>query len=201
MSAAAASADDAPPKGNKKKLILILAVVLLLVLGGGGAAFFMLKKKPADDEEGDGGPAAHAPADVKPVKFDPKHAPVFVPLDPFVVNLADKGVERYAQIGVTLEIQDAATGEALKAYMPAIRNNILLLLAHKSSEELLSADGKLKLAAQIRGEAVRPLGYEVEDEDDEAAADDAAAAKKKKRKKKPQQLPVTQVHFSNFIIQ
>ena len=202
MSAAAASADDAPPKGNKKKLILILAVVLLLVLGGGGAAFFMLKKKPADDEEGDGGPAAHAPADVKPVKFDPKHAPVFVPLDPFVVNLADKGVERYAQIGVTLEIQDAATGEALKAYMPAIRNNILLLLAHKTSEELLSADGKLKLATQIRGEAVRPLGYEVDDEDEgEQAADDAVAARKKKKKKKPQQLPVTQAHFSNFIIQ
>ena len=200
MSAAAASADEAPPKGNKKKLIIILAVVLLLVLGGGGAAFFMLKKKPADDEEGDG-PAAHATAEAKPVKFDPKHAPVFVPLDPFVVNLADKGVERYAQIGVTLEIQDAATGEALKAYMPAIRNNILLLLAHKSSEELLSAEGKLKLATQIRGEAVRPLGYEVEEEDDEAAADEAAAAKKKKKKKKPQQLPVTAVHFSNFIIQ
>jgi flagellar FliL protein len=212
MSAApAATADAAPPaKGGKKKLIIIIAVVLLLVLGGGGAAFMLLKKKPAEGEEGADGdghgkPAAeaHEPA-VKPKpKHDPKHPPVFVPLDPFTVNLADKDSERYAQIAVTLEIDDAKTADELKVYMPAIRNNILMVLSHKTAAQLLTREGKEKLATSILYAAVRPLGYEIdEDEEDEshaAAAD--APAKKKKKKKAPPTLPVSAVHFANFIVQ
>ena len=30
--------------------------------------------------------------------------PAFVPLDPFTVNLADREAERYAQVGITLEL-------------------------------------------------------------------------------------------------
>ena len=73
--------------------------------------------------------------------------PVFVPLDPFTVNLADKESERYAQVGITLEIEDAKFGDQLKLYMPAIRNNILMVLAHKRSSDLLERSGKEKLLA------------------------------------------------------
>ena len=45
--------------------------------------------------------------------------------------------------------------------MPAIRNTILMVLAHKTSTELLDRDGKEKLAAEIMREAVRPLGIEI----------------------------------------
>jgi flagellar FliL protein len=48
---------------------------------------------------------------------------------------------------LTLEIDDPKTGDQLKTYMPAIRNNILMLLAHKTAGELLTREGKLKLAA------------------------------------------------------
>ena len=129
---------------------------------------------------------------------------MFVPLDPFTVNLADKESERYAQVGVTLEIDDAKTGEDLKVYMPAIRNNILMVLSHKTAAQLLTREGKEKLAQSILYAAVRPLGYEIdEDEDEDAAAAEAPAAPKKKKKKKraPSNLPVTAVHFSNFIVQ
>jgi flagellar FliL protein len=209
MSAApAATVDAAPPaKAGKKKLIIIIAAVLVLVLGGGAAAYFMLKKAPAEGEE-DGGEAAtqaeaHAPAAAAHAKHDPKHPPTFVPLDPFTVNLADKDAERYAQIGVTLEIPDAKTGEELKTYMPAIRNNILMVLAHKTAAQLLSREGKDKLAKSILYASVRPLGYEIDDEEeaDEAAADEAPKKSKKKKKKAPTNLPVAAVHFSNFIIQ
>lgn len=212
MSAApAATADAAPPaKGGKKKLIIIIAAVLLVVLIGGGAAFFLLKKKPAEGEEGeeDGGQGkakaeAHEPAAKPKPKHDPKHPPVFVPLDPFTVNLADKESERYAQVGVTLEIEDAKTGEELKAYMPAIRNNILMVLSHKTAAQLLTREGKDKLAQSILYAAVRPLGYDIEEDEDEEAppAADAPPKKKKKKKKVPSNLPVTAVHFSNFIVQ
>ena len=207
--AATAAAAAAPAKGGKKKLIIIIAAVLLLVLVGGGAAFFLMKKKPVDGEE-DGADDGHARAEThepavkaKP-RHDPKHPPVFLPLDPFTVNLADKDSERYAQIGVTLEIEDAKIGEDIKVYMPAIRNNILMVLSHKTAAQLLTREGKEKLAQSILYAAVRPLGYEIdEDEDEDEPAADAPAPPKKKKKKKraPSNLPVTAVQFSNFIVQ
>ena len=212
MSAApAATAPDAS-KGGKKKLIIIIAAVLVLVLGGGGAAFMLMKKKPAEGEEdaGDGHtkPKAEArAAHAEPVKqrpqYDPKHPPVFLPLDPFTVNLADKESERYAQIGLTLEIADTKTGEDIKLYMPAIRNNILMVLSQKTATQLTTREGKEKLARSILYAAVRPLGYDIddEDEDDEAAAESPPKKKKKKKKLPPGNLPISAVHFSNFIVQ
>jgi flagellar FliL protein len=213
MSAAAAAAPataEAPPKKGKKKLFIILAAVLLLAGIGGGAAVYMMKKKAAEAaaaaaaEEGDGEDTAHA-APKKSKAADSHAAPVFVPLDMFTVNLADKDAERYAQVGVTLEIDEAKTGDQIKAYMPAIRNNILMVLAHKSAAELQERDGKLKLAREIRREALRPMGIEVEDEEDEAGDHAAPAAeskpKKKKKKKVAEDYPIRAVHFSNFIIQ
>jgi flagellar FliL protein len=211
MSAAPAATADAAPaaKGGKKKLIIIIAAVLVLVLGGGGAAFFMMKKPPADGEEagddggGHGKAKAEAPAAKAKPKHDPKHPPTFVPLDPFTVNLADRESERYAQVAVTLEIDDAKTADELKLYMPAIRNNILMVLSHKTAEQLLTREGKEKLATSILYASVRPLGYDIEEDEDEADAAAADAPKKKKKKKKaaPLALPVTAVHFSNFIVQ
>ena len=207
---AATAPAEAAPKGGKKKLIIIIAAVLVLVLGGGGAAFMLMKKKPAEGEDDGGDGHARPKAEAKaadPVKqrpqYDPKHPPVFLPLDPFTVNLADKESERYAQIGVTLEIADSKTGEDLKLYMPAIRNNILMVLSQKTAAQLTTREGKEKLARSIQYAAVRPLGYDIDDEDDEeeTAADTTPKKKKKKKKLPPNNLPVTAVHFSNFIVQ
>ena len=93
-------------------------------------------------------------------KRDPKAVPVFVPLDNFTVNLADREAERYAQIGITLELNDAKAGERIKLFMPAIRNNILMVLAHKRSSDLLERAGKEKLAAEVLRETERALGLE-----------------------------------------
>lgn len=221
MSTATAEAPAPAASGGKKKLIIILVAVLVLVLGGGGAAFMLLKKSPdaeegADEEGGDHAPAkgkakakakdhgdAHGEAAPRARTYDPKHPPVFVPLDAFTVNLADKDAERYAQIGITLEIDDPKIGEELKLYMPAVRNNILMVLSARSSAQLLSRDGKDKLARAILHAAVRPLGFPApeddEEEEDEAAAD--PTKKKKKRRVQPMSYPVTAVHFSTFIVQ
>ncbi len=196
--ATAAAAADAPAKGGgMKKLIIIIAAVLVLVVAGGVALLLVMNKKAAaEDEGGDApAPAAHATEHKK------GEAPVFVPLEPFTVNLADKEVDRFAQIGTTLEVSDAHTGDEIKAYLPAIRSNVLVLLSHKNSADLLSAEGKDKLAHEILREAVRPLGYEIdaEDYDDSAAA--GTTTKKKKKRHAPQALPITQVLFSSFIVQ
>ena len=140
--AAAPAEGAAPPKAGKKKLVIIVAV-LVLALGGGGGAFFMMKKKAAEAEEA-AGEDGHAKTAKKDKKKDEKVLPVFVPLDPFTVNLADRETERFAQVGITLEIDDAKTGDQLKAYMPAIRNNILMTLAQKTAAELQTVEGKEK---------------------------------------------------------
>ena len=223
MAAAPAPAPDAAegaaPKKGKKKLIIIIAAVLLVVLAGGGAAVFMMKSKAAAEaaaaaeaEDGDG----EASADADPKDHGGSHAkkdekkgpPVFVPLEPFVINLADRDVERFAQIGITLQVDDAKVAEELKLYMPAVRNGVLMVLAHKTSKELLERTGKEKLAAEIMREAVRPMGINIEPPEDEeaAAADDENADKpkakaKKNTKKEPEHNPVVGVNFSSFIIQ
>ncbi len=202
MSAAATAVDAAPPPKGKKKLIIIIAAVLVVVLGGGAAAMVMMKKKAAAAEEqaeaGDDKPAKKTAA-----KRDPKAAPLFVPLDPFTVNLADRNADRYAQIAVTLELDDPQLEAQMKLYMPAIRNNILLAIADRSAGELLARDGKEQLARKIMRETSRALGFEVPEEEPAAAAEEDEETPKKKKKKKPAEpdLPIRAVHFSNFIIQ
>ena len=213
MSAAAAAADAVPAKsGGKKKLVLMVAVAAIVLGGGGvGALVYMKKQKAAAEaaaaaaEDGDATDAAPAKHEKKKEKGE---KPVFIPMDPFVVNLADHEADRYAQIGIVLEVPDEHVGEEIKTYLPAIRNNILLLLAHKSSADLAGGEGKELLARQIRREALRAMGEEVDEDDDVApvaaeGASAAAPAKKKKKKKaaENESAPIRSVQFSSFIIQ
>jgi flagellar protein FliL len=191
MSTAAAVEGAVPVKAGKKKLIVIVVAVLLLLAAAGGGVLFWLKSKAhaerdADDSDGSSEQAAsHAVA-----KRDPKAVPVFVPLDNFTVNLADREAERYAQIGISLELNDSKSGEKIKLFMPAIRNNILMVLAHKRSSDLLERSGKEKLADEVLRETERALGLEP-----------LAAGADARKDSDDEPRPVRAVHFSNFIIQ
>lgn len=188
MAAAATAAEDTPAKpakGKKKLLLIIGAVVLVLLLGGGGAAFFIMKKKAAEAEaaaaaEAEAEGAAEAKSAAKGKAKEPVGPPTFLPLDAFVVNLADRDVDRFAQVGITLEVVDVKASDQLKLYMPAIRDGVLMILAHKTSTELLERSGKEKLAAEVLAAALAPLP---------------------KDKEKGAEPPVRKVHFSSFIIQ
>jgi flagellar FliL protein len=183
----------APKKGKKKLLIIVIVAVLLLVVLGGGAAVVVMKKKAAHAAElsEDGEPVEAAEAAEKPHKK--AGPPTFVPLDPFTVNLADKESDRFAQIAVTLQIGDAKAGDQIKLYMPAIRNNILMVLASKTSDQLLDRAGKEAVAREILRECLKAMDVEVDaagkvinedpDDDEEHAP------------------PIEQVLFANFIIQ
>ena len=217
MSAAAVTAEPVlpPMAGRKKKLIVIGLAVLLVLLVAGGAAVFLLKQRAAhaaeQAEAGEDGVAAPTSA-----KAEAGRPPTFLALDPFVVNLADKEADRYAQIGITLELESSAFADKLKAYMPAVRNAILLIIAHKNSRQLLDRSGKEELADEIMREAVRPMGIEIAAPQPvtvvAAAASGAAsgatlaaasapAADKPKRRGETQKNPIQHVHFSSFIVQ
>jgi len=215
MSAAAAEtvvedvdATSLPKTGKKKKLIILIAAAVLLAGGAGGGAMVWKKKRAAAAaaeaaaEAGTDGDAETAAPVARAVTHRDEHKgpPAFLPLDPFIVNLADRETERYAQIGITLELSDPKFADQLKAYMPAIRNGVLLVLAHKSSQELLSRSGKEKLAVEIMRESVRPLGIELEGSED-AKADASDKGEERGTKTPLEDSPVRHVHFSSFIIQ
>ncbi|AGX88367.1 flagellar basal body-associated FliL family protein [Candidatus Symbiobacter mobilis] len=203
----------APPQAkNKKKLFLIVGIAVLVIAIGAGAAVMMMKGKGKKTEGKEGehaaAPAAtdHAPAHEEPEPepepepeaahaATPKTPPVYLPLDNMVVNLADPGGERVAQIGIIFEVLDAKAVDTVKAYLPAIRSGILLLLSQRTAEQLLSPDGKQKLMDDILREASIPFGGSYDDEEDETKP-------KKRKKRKPIVIyPVTGVHFSSLIVQ
>ncbi len=140
------------PKKSKKLLIIILAAVLVVVLAGGGAAFMLLKKDEHADEDEETAEETAKPKK-KDKKKDAKEAPpVFVNLEPFTVNLVPENGDQYLQVILSVELEDAQSEAALKAQMPKIRNNITLLLSSKKASELLSKEGKEKLAEMLKDE-------------------------------------------------
>jgi len=213
--------DDVPvTRRPKKKLIVIGAAVLAGVLALGAGTIVVLKQRAAHasaaaDEDATS-PEASTPAAAAAVKG----APFYLPLDPFIVNLADREADRYLQIGVTFELDSSMTGDQIKAFMPAIRNAVLMILANKTSKDLLSREGKEQLALEIQREAVRPMGIEIATPEpvttapavatpvgasapaSASALEAAASAKAKPRRRaESQRNPIQHVHFSSFIIQ
>ena len=186
----------ATPAKSKKMLLIIIGVVVLLVVGGGATAWFVASRSHGDEEEG-GGRVARKEA--------PKVAPTFLPMENMVVNLADPGGDRFAQIGITLEVDDAKTAEQVKVYLPSIRSGILMLVSQRTSTELLQREGKEKLASDILREVSRPLGYSVPSAKARAAApavdESGDDPEERPAKKRVEPNPVHRVLFSSFIIQ
>ncbi|KRC08634.1 hypothetical protein ASE11_23005 [Hydrogenophaga sp. Root209] len=192
-SATATAAPAAKPKKSKKLLFIIVGVVLLALIGAGAALFIMKKNAAAaDDEYADDEPEATHQAK------DPKHAPVFLPLENMVVNLADPGGTRFIQLGLTLQLQDAKTEADVKTYMPSIRSDILLLISQRTADEMLQVQGKAKLANDIIAAISKEMGYVVAGHD---ADEVEGAVKKKKRKAAAPPNPVQAVLFSSLIVQ
>lgn len=147
---AEAKAEAAPADGGKKKLlIIIIALVLVLAAGGAGAAWFFLHKAPAATA------AAEAEEEAPVKKSKSKHkgkpvAPVFVPVDPFTVNLQPDGNgDQYLQLAFTLEVEGLEEVELVKNNMPKVRSRVLLLLSGKRASEINTPEGKKQLGDEI----------------------------------------------------
>jgi flagellar FliL protein len=178
----------APAKSKKMLLIIVAALVILGLAGGAGWVFLSKRNVAPDDEE----------ALSEPVQEVHRGPPTYLPLDNMVVNLADPGGEKVAQVGVTLELADAKAPDKVRAYLPAIRSGILMLVSQRTAEELLQREGKEKLAADILVEASRPFVGD-------APQGKAAGAKSKKSasnsRSDEDENPVRGVLFSSFIVQ
>jgi len=199
------------PAGKKK---LIIALTSILLLGCGGGAWYLLTGKHSAVGE------AQAKSDKEKKQAKRDVSPVFLPLDPFVVNLrapTPQSSDQFLQTDITLRVAGLEVVEEIKRHMPEVRNRVLMILSTKTSQELSTPEGKAMLAESIRAEitavvdpdAVKPVeqpkikkkeaGNDTADEAaDEASAGDAQAAEEAQS---PEDYKVKSVLFTSFIIQ
>ena len=179
MATKSPEAEAAEPPKSKKMLMIVVLVVVLGLAAGAGWLFLAKKNAAAHDDEEEEEVAA---------VVETSGPPTYLPLDNMVVNLADPGGERVAQVGVTLELSGALEIERVKAYMPTIRSDVLMLVSQRTADELLSKEGKEKLAEDILASSSRHFGK-------------SAAKKGEKKKAGGGGNPVRGVLFSSFIVQ
>ncbi|WP_293761879.1 flagellar basal body-associated protein FliL [uncultured Aquitalea sp.] len=129
--------------GNKLMLVVIILLVLVLAAVGGLAAYmFTNMNKP----HGDAAQTEQAKEKPKKKKEGP---PIFEKLETFVVNLAG-GDGSLLQVDMQAELSDEEAKKKFTDYMPKIRSALILLLSSKTSAELATPDGKVKLKAQVK---------------------------------------------------
>ncbi len=75
-------------------------------------------------------------------------ATVTTPLDPITVNLAS--FDRYLQISITLQVAKPEVIERVKAVMPMVRHNLIMLLSAKESAQIQTPTGKTELIDEIK---------------------------------------------------
>jgi len=173
----ATSTEAAPPKKSKKLLIIVAAALVVVLLIGGAAAFFLLKKHSAEDSGDEEAVTETAKSSKK--KGGKEAIPVYIAMDAFTVNLVPESGEQFLQLILSVEVADLPTGDRIKTYTPKIRNNVMMLLSGKKASELLTREGKEKLAGEIRDQMNRVLAPDAKDDD----------------------APVREVLFTSFIIQ
>jgi flagellar FliL protein len=177
----APTGDGAPAAPKKRKLLIIIitVVVVLLLAGGGLVTFLLMTKKDAAHAEGE------AVIAEKPKKDEKKgHAPIYLGLDPFTVNLTSDAGDQFLQVTLSLDVADPESQEKVKVFLPKIRNDIMLHLSGKKPSELATREGKEALAAELKKQINTVVTPELTPKEG-----------------KPTLPPVREVLFTSFIIQ
>lgn len=172
-----APAEGQPKKS--KMMVIIIAAVVVLAVGGGGAFFFLKRgqaaetagkekkgskegkskdkseeeEEPAENAEGEKGHEAGAGKSKFSIKSldlpDDKDVKHVIELQPFVVNLADKGESHYLRLSVSVGIGETKEEKPDALLTTRVRNALLAVLITKTSEEVLTEQGKVVLRKQL----------------------------------------------------
>ena len=119
--------------------------------GGGGAYFYFMKATPAQAKEAEAEP-------------EPPPAPTgIIPLEPFVVNLADTGATRFLRVTLSLIVQDEELAKELEENAiekARVRSAILETLAQQHAEQLATPEGKDELKKTL-AERIAHASHEI----------------------------------------
>jgi len=142
-SGAASTERNTKPK-SKKLLLIIIGSVLMLGIAGSAGWYF----SKGDNHNGKNS--------TKYAKSTEK--PIFIPLEPFTVNLQRERTDQFLQIGISLKIFQEDLQEQIKQNLPEIRSRLLVLLSGKRPSELTTSKGKKELVNEIIAETEFVLG-------------------------------------------
>ena len=126
------------------KLIIVSALASVLI---GGGIFWALSYFSESK--------SHSLQDntIKKTKMDkPKNETelgMIYPLEPFIVNLLDKGGKRYLKVKMELEVPTENLIEEITRRNAQLRDTILLLLTSKKFEDVNRLDGKFQLRNEL----------------------------------------------------
>jgi flagellar FliL protein len=137
-------------KSKKGKLWILIALLSLVVAGDlalRALGYFKEKRSPetgiaTESEVAKGSvPSSQSRSEVKST----------LPLEPFLVNLADKDEIRFVKATFHLGLEEKS-GEGAKdpVSMAAMRDTIISILSSKTSDQILTIEGKDKLREEIR---------------------------------------------------
>jgi len=130
---------------SNKILVLLIGVLVVLMLGMGGGLFMMWNQISALGTHS----AANASNDPNQEEtIEHPLGPIFS-LDTFIVNLADKGGNRYLRVTMDLELGDPELEDEINKRMPQVRDSILMILPSKRFEDISTIQGKTALRDQI----------------------------------------------------
>lgn len=176
-----------PKSSGKGKLIMIVAVIMLLTTGTAiGVLYFMGML---------GGSESAKPVD----KADSKKEVVVKPAfylslaPPFVVNFEDQTHASYLQVEMQVMARNEHVLNVVRANMPVIRNNILLMLSAQKYERVSTRAGKEQLQKSIL-EAIRKVVAE-------SSAPKHGVHKDTGKDATAHADNVEQVYFTSFIMQ
>lgn len=145
--ATTASAPGGKSGGRMRWILIGIGVVLLIALAVGG---WLWRRHASSHAKG----AANHPVAAKPVKLTEPAVTVSMPMDPFVVNLADAGGHSYARIGLTLRLvappQSKGAESAGDDLKDMARDTIITVLSQQQSADLMAPGGKDHLKQILR---------------------------------------------------
>jgi flagellar protein FliL len=142
---------DSPPAARRRGKWLLAFVCFLLLLGGAGASAWWWLHREARSGEGEDA-AATAPRGRDPSGI--------LPLEPFVVNLADRDATRYLRVNLRLVVgqrEQLETIEEDDVRMARGRSAILELLSARTADDLVTMEGKAALKQAVAEQATRLL--------------------------------------------
>ena len=116
-----------------------------LMLGLGGGLIMMWSKMSALDTQ------IKAQTSEEPEKQAVLEEPlgIVVPLETFIVNLADKGGTRYLRLTIGLELGSKELQKEINKRLPQVRDSILMILPTKRFSDISTAEGKIALRDEM----------------------------------------------------
>ncbi len=139
--------DENEEKGGSglKNIIIFAGVgILMLGLGVGGTFFFMGSKSDPDAEMAEemAGESMQAEPEMT--------AEIYHNLHPaFVANFSGNSKKKYMQVYVVALAKEQSSIDDLVLHMPAVRNNVLMTLSTKTSDEVATLEGKEELRKEV----------------------------------------------------